>query len=212
MNSAMALAVLRALNVPLFTTADARAAFGGTMPSTSKTLARLAAVGLVVGVRRGLWTLNSELDPLLLPDYLTAPAPSYVSLQTALYRRGLIEQIPAVIFAVTLGKPQRLNTAFGTYSMHRIAPELFGGFEVLPNGAKLATAEKALVDLLYLSGSRQRYFAALPEIQFPRGFKKLEVERWLRCVPTTRLRTLAESRWVALKQQGRAPPARRPRD
>ena len=196
MSSTRALAQLRDLGVWVFTTADARALFGATTAGTSKTLSRLAATGLLFPVRRGLWSLSKTLDPLALVENLTAPAPGYVSLQTALYRRGVMDQIPAVIYATTTGKPQRIVSHFGTFSIHRIAPELFGGFEVLADGVKLATAEKALVDLLYLSGSRSRSFAALPEIELPADFNVEEASRWIRRIASPRLRTIVLTRWA----------------
>src|SRR6267142_823583 len=45
---------------------------------------RLARTGLVRPVRRGIWALGDRPDPLVLGDYITAPYPSYVSLQTSL--------------------------------------------------------------------------------------------------------------------------------
>ena len=196
MSSTRALAQLRDLGVQVFATADAQALFGGTTARASKTLSRLAEARLLFPVRRGLWSLSKTLDPLALVESLSAPAPGYVSLQTALYRRGVIEQIPAVIYATTTGKPQRIVSNFGTFSIHRIAPELFGGFEVLAGGVKLATAEKALVDFLYLSGSRSRSFAALPEIELPPGFDVKEASRWILRIASPRLKTLVLTRWA----------------
>lgn len=196
MNSALALTQLRQLGVPAFTTSDARALFGESTATASKTLARLARAGAVIPVAHGLWTLEAELDPFVLTDFLTAPAPSYVSLQTALYRRGVIEQIPAAIYVVTLGRAEIVKTTAGTFSMHKVPPELFGGFDVLENGARLASAEKAIVDFLYLSGTRNRRFAALPEIELPRGFNRRKVVRWIGLIPSTRHRVLARRRFT----------------
>lgn len=196
MNAALAFSLLRSLDVPAFTTADARALFGGTEPAASQTLAALTRQSLVVPLRRGLWTLDANIDPLLLPEWLSAPAPSYVSLLTALYRHGVIEQIPAVVYAVTLGKTKRDETNVGNYSLHRVAPEIFGGFEIAKNGVKLATAEKALVDVAYLSGTKGRLFAALPEIEVPRGFSVAEVRWWVKRIPSARHRVVSNA-WLA---------------
>ncbi|OGQ16994.1 MAG: hypothetical protein A2138_05680 [Deltaproteobacteria bacterium RBG_16_71_12] len=208
MNAAIALSRLRRLGTPVFTTADGRALFRGTTAGASQTLAALARHGLVVPLRRGLWSLDVEVDPLLLPEHLSAPSPSYVSLQTALYRRGVIEQIPSTIYAVTLGKTKRYHTSVGDYSLHRVAPELFGGFEIVAGGVKLATAEKALADVAYLSGGKSRLFAALPEIELPAGFSLPEARGWLARIPSKRHRTLAErwfEQWVRphVKARGR---------
>ncbi len=113
MNPTTALAILRELGVPALDTADAAAALGLTTAAASQTLTRLARAGLLCNVRHGTWWLEDALDPLRLPEHLTAPFPAYVSLQTALYRHGLIEQLPEVVYAVSLGKTKRLNTQAG---------------------------------------------------------------------------------------------------
>ena len=190
MNATDAYARLRRLGVPVVDTADAAAALGQTSAAASQTLTRLARAGLVTSIRHGTWWVNGTLDPLRLPEYLTAPLPSYVSLQTALHRHGLIEQIPTVVYAVSLARTQRLSTTAGAFSIHHVAPEVFGGFEELPSGVKLATAEKALFDFAYLSGGRSRLFTSLPELELPRGFRKKDLARWVQKIPSERGRTL----------------------
>jgi predicted transcriptional regulator of viral defense system len=203
MNTAGALARLQRLNVSAFTTADARAAFGGSTASASQTLAALADRDLAFSLRRGLWSLQKDVDPLLLPEHLSAPAPSYVSLWTALYRHGVIEQIPAVVYVVTLGKTKRYETTAGTFSLHRVSPEMFCGFEVTKEGIKLATVEKAIVDVAYLSGVKSRLFSSLPEIELPRSFDFTAVQRYLDRIPAKRHRTLAAV-WLARNIEKRA--------
>jgi predicted transcriptional regulator of viral defense system len=198
MNGPDALAILRKLGVPAIDTADAAAAFGLSTAAASQTLARLADAGLIRSVRHGTWWLEETLDPLRLPEYLTAPLPSYVSLQTALHRRGLIEQIPEVVYAVSLARTQRVKTRAGTFSIHHLAPEVFGGYEETGRGAKLATAEKALFDFAYLSSGRSRLFTSLPELELPRGFQRRELSRWLAKIPSERSRTLTAQKVDAL--------------
>jgi len=127
MNASQALARLRNLGVPVVTTADAAGVLALSTAGASHTLRRFARAGLVTFVRKGLWALDREMDPLLLTEYLTAPYPSYVSLQIALYHHGMISQIPSVTYAVTLARDRRINTPFGGYSFHHLPPELFGG-------------------------------------------------------------------------------------
>ena len=192
MNATDAFAVLRKLGVPAVDTSGAAAALGLSTAAASQTLGRLARAGLVKSVRHGTWWLEDALDPLRLPEYLTAPLPSYVSLQTALHRRGLIEQIPEVVYAVSLARTERMKTNVGTFSIHHVAPEVFGGYEETERGAKLATAEKALFDFAYLSGGRSRLFTSLPELELPRGFRQKELARWLAKLSSERSRTLTE--------------------
>ena len=54
--------------------------------------------------------------------------PAYVSVQSALYLHGMISQIPHVIYVASLARTQRVATTIGTYSIHQIAPEFFGGY------------------------------------------------------------------------------------
>lgn len=181
MTSVEALARLRQLGVPAVRTADAAAALASSPAAASALLARLGKAGLVTPVRSGLWWLEPSIEPMRLPEFLTWPRPSYVSLQSALWAHGLIEQIPEVTYAVSLGRSQVVTTRVGVVSLHHLAPELFGGFETSPHGVRMASAEKALFDFAYLSGGRSRQFAALPELSLPRNFRRraltLRVER-----------------------------------
>lgn len=204
MNARDAYARLLRLGVPVIHTADAAAALHLSSTAASMTLSRLVAAGLVSSVRHGMWWVDGAVDPYRLPEHLTAPLDSYLSLHTALHLRGLIEQIPEVLYAVTLGRTQRVTTLAGTFSFHHVAPEVFGGFEETEKGIKLATAEKALFDFAYLSAGRSRLFATLPELELPRGFRKSELRRWVERIPSARSRTLTESRLAAFLSQAAA--------
>lgn len=175
-------------------TADAAAALGQSTFAASQMLSRLAQSGLITAVRHGVWWVTGPVDPLRLPEHLTAPLPSYISLHTALHLRGLIEQIPVTVYAVSLARTQRIPTRVGHFSVHHVAPEVFGGYEETAGGVKLATAEKALFDFAYLSGGRSRLFTSLPELELPRGFRRSELARWLAKVPSARSRTLTANK------------------
>jgi predicted transcriptional regulator of viral defense system len=191
MNSLEALGRLRKLRVPAATTADAAAVLKVPIDAASHTLRRLAASGLVRPIRRGLWALGDDVDPLAFAEYVTAPYPSYISLQTALYRHAIIEQIPVMVYVVSLARSARIATTLGTYSVHHVRPELFGGFEHdHDSGINMATPEKALVDFLYLSPARGRLFAALPELELPRGFRASLAREWANRIPSPRLRDI----------------------
>jgi predicted transcriptional regulator of viral defense system len=205
MNGREAFACLRRLGVPVIETADAAAALEQTPYAASKTLARLRESGLVTAIRHGTWWLEGAVDPYRLPEHLTAPLPSYLSLQTALQLRGLIEQIPEVFYVVSLARSQRIETTAGTFSVHHVAPELFGGFDDSEAGVKLATPEKALFDLAYLSGGRSRRFVSLPELEIPKGFRTVELRRWVARIPSPRGRTLVTRKLERWLEAGRKP-------
>lgn len=179
MNAPEALARLRRLRVAVISTRDAAAVLRISASGATRMLGRLASAGVAGKVRHGLWWVDAAPDPLTLPEFLVSPYPAYVSLQSALYLRGMISQIPEVTYVVSLAWPERITTSLGVYSIHRTTPELFDGFEQLTSGAKLASAEKALFDLAYLSGSRTKLFAKLPELELPPNFDGMKLGQWL---------------------------------
>ena len=126
----------------------------------------LEEAGLVRRLRRGLWALDQGIDPFAVAPFLTAPFPAYVSFWSALSRHGMIEQIPRQISIASLDRPRRIVTSAGIYEVHRIAPELFGGYDGSQEAGYLATPEKALFDTVYVrtaAGSR----AFFPEPHTP---------------------------------------------
>ena len=145
-------------------------------------------------VMPGRWSVSGRPSPYLLASWLTDPYPSYVSLYTALSRRGLITQLPRTIYVVSLGRTRTVLTPVGTYSVHRLPPELFGGFEER-NGERMATAEKAVFDTLYFSARKGRRFAFLPEIELPASFSVSEVKRWIGLIDHPPLRLAVRQRW-----------------
>ena len=193
MNARDALGRLRALRVPAVTTADTAAVLGISIEAASHTLRRLGASGLLSPVRKGLWALRDRPDPLALAEYVTAPYPSYVSLQSALYLHGMVDQIPAMTYLVSLARSARVRTELGTYSVHHVRPEFFGGARQDPaSGIRLASPEKALVDFLYLSPTRSRLFAALPELELSKSFSSRAAQKWVGLIPSGRMRTIVE--------------------
>jgi hypothetical protein len=160
----------------------------------------MARAGLLVPIRRGLWSLESKVDPFTLPEHLTAPFPAYVSLQSALYAHGMISQIPQVVYVASLTRPQRIKTSVATFSVHRIPPELFGGFQER-NGAKIAEPEKALVDLLYLANVRSRLFTRLPELELPRAFSRRKASAWVNRIKAPYKKTMVATRLRVLLEE-----------
>lgn len=164
---------IRKLNLPALTTGEVAAALGISPSHASTLLRRLAAAGRVHHLMRNRWLINDRIDPLVLPEYLTAPWPTYVSLQTALFRHQIISQAPSVVYAVSLGRTARHTTPLGDVSIHHLDPSFFFGFEVTGRPAiKIALPEKALVDLLYLSPARSQLFASWPELEIPASFNR----------------------------------------
>lgn len=169
MNAAKALRLLRTQATPFFSTTDAAAMFAEPLSTASHTLSRLAESGLIRRLRRGHWSADPQPSALAYAAHVTAPLPSYVSLYSALYQHQLISQIPRVIYVASLARTQEITTTIGVYSVHQLQPALFGGYS--DDGVvRMASAEKALFDTLYLARARSGRFAGLTELELPAGF------------------------------------------
>ncbi len=185
---------------PIVTTREAAARWRTEQGNAGRRLRSLEEAGLVRRLRRGLWALDQELDPFAVAPYLTAPFPAYVSFWSALSRHGIIEQIPRQISVASLDRPRRIVTSAGIYEIHRIAPELFGGFEGSERAGYLATPAKALFDTVYIraaAGSR----AFFPELSIPPVFDRVQIDEWIGRVRSPRLRTLVARRLSDVLEQ-----------
>ena len=206
MKQTESLRILQALGQKLLTTKDAAAALGISPSSANKVLARLADCKFLLHLSRGHWAIGQTVDPLTLPEQLAAPYPAYVSLQTALFHHGMISQIPEVTYSVTLAKPKRIRTPVGIVSLHRMKPEFFFGFEpTASKGILMATPEKALLDVFYLSTARSRLFKALPEVELPRKFSWKQIRKFVQRIPFPQRRTIVEKRLTDWIQYNRRP-------
>ncbi|MCC6833049.1 MAG: hypothetical protein IT200_17080 [Thermoleophilia bacterium] len=189
MTGSQAYGRLRAFGRPVIETREAATLLQISPSNASHLLRSLGAAGLVRRIRHGLWAIDTATDPFVIAPYLTVPYPAYVSLWSALAAHDMIEQIPARVFIVSLGRSRRIDTGFGHYSVHHLAPEVFGGFEGDAEHGYLATPEKALFDTLYVRAPRGGR-AYLPELTLPNGFDAGELVRWRDLIPIPKLRTI----------------------
>ncbi|MFA6408927.1 MAG: hypothetical protein WCW01_01960 [Gammaproteobacteria bacterium] len=199
MEASAVLSKIKALKIAIFQTRDISVALDISITTASQALRRLEKFGHTIRLQRGLWALPEKVEPLMLPEYLTAPYACYVSLQSALYHHGMIEQIPEVIYAVTLMRTKKFKTQFATVSAHHIPPSFFGGFiSVGTNNIKIATPEKALLDFFYLSTAKSRLFTRLPELEIPQNFDVTLCKKWIKAIPTLQRRSLVEKKFLEL--------------
>jgi predicted transcriptional regulator of viral defense system len=117
-----------------------------------------ARAGKVVQLQRGLYTLAPSYQSERPHSYLIANhlvRGSYVSLHTALSHYDLIPEHVAVVTSVTTGRPGTWQNLYGRFSFQHIQPAFFFGFEYRQvthtQWAYVATPEKALLDLIYLT-------------------------------------------------------------
>lgn len=192
-------AKLLKLKQMVFQTADAASCLNISFAYASKILGRLADAGFLIHLMRSRWTFLDKVEPLQLPEYLTAPHPCYISLQSALYYHGIISQIPSAIYAISLARSQTIRNNLGLFSIHHIHADFFFGFEYIGKaGIKMATPEKALIDTLYLSPTNSRLFKALPEIEISTRFKIVEARKIIKKIKSARLRTIVTRKFNIL--------------
>lgn len=139
----------------IFTTADFQTLTGAAPSAATQALRRLAARGLVLRIKRGVW-VNRFIDchAFEAVPFLTAPWPAYVSLYSALSHGGIVAEIPHVIYGVTAGPPAKYRTGIGDFALHHLPSRLIWGYATRQEGAAtylIAEPEKAFLDLVYLS-------------------------------------------------------------
>ncbi len=188
MRTVDALGELQQLRRPVLETGEVVARLDVSRVRASQILHSLEEAGLVSRLRRGLWLLKPDTDPFSIPPYLTSPFPAYVSLWSALSKHRMIEQIPRQIFVVSLDRPRQVETPLATYSIHHLAPEVFGGFTGASDAGYIATPEKTLFDAVYLPSAR-RGPVFLPELELPEIFDTSEVTAWTQRISAPWLRT-----------------------
>ena len=120
-------------------------------------LSRWVRSGRVIRIHKGWYTLAEPYRRVRIDMNVVASTikrGSYVSLQSALAYHGMIPEYVAETTAVTTGRPQTLDTPFGRISCRHIKRDAFFGYARAEAGAQhahVATPEKALLDLLYLT-------------------------------------------------------------
>ena len=128
------------------------------VPALQRQLAGWVRSGKLVKVRKGLYALarphrKAEPDPFVVSNRLVMP--SYVSLESALHFHEIIPDVMQGVTAVTTGRVVEYETPLGRYVFHHVMQERFWGAEFVGvargQRALVASPEKALIDLLYLT-------------------------------------------------------------
>ncbi len=126
--------------------------------------------GRLLQLRRGLYTFPPPYADERPMSYVVANRlvqPSYVSLQAGLSYYGMIPEHVAAVTNVTTRRPQKLGNAFGHFWYRHLKTDFFFGFHywqvTKTQYAFIATPEKALLDLIYLTpnGDDEAYIREL---------------------------------------------------
>lgn len=188
----------------VFTTREYATASGVSMSSASRRLERLSGREALTRVTKGVWanTAHPHFHPLACVPYLLGSEQGYVSFLTALHLQGVLSQIPRSHQVATTGRPRVLDSPLGKFEFFRIKPELMSDGVDWSNTHQpylIASAEKALLDTLYIATRKGRRFAKLPEVDLGGTFRRREFERLLKQSDyTARIRSAMASRWQQL--------------
>lgn len=153
-------------------------------------LSRWVTAGRLYQLRRGLYALAPPFQKVLPHPFLVAnrlDPGSCVSLQSVLAEHSLIPEYVPVTTSVTLGRPGRWDTPLGSYLFRHLQADLLTGFHrvALAGGqdALVASAEKALLDLIYLE----------PDADSPEYLAELRLQNLEEVLDLTELRRMADA-------------------
>jgi predicted transcriptional regulator of viral defense system len=147
-------------NVPCgyFTGNEVSALLGGSDDKRYGLVKRAIAGEEIIHIRRGLYCLapkyqKKSINPYTLAQHIYGP--SYISLESALSRRGWIPEAVYTVTNVSSGKSKVFTTPLGVLSYSRVPQKIFYvGVERLQDDAGnvffMASALKALADYVYV--------------------------------------------------------------
>lgn len=185
-----------------FTTREFALASNITIPASLERLKRLAQKKYLLKLNRGLWANPHHpfFNPFLAVPYLLGNDQGYVSFLSALSKEAIISQIPQVIQVATTGKSKFLKTPIGNFEFFQLNPSCHKhGITQASSTTKqtylIASPEKALLDLLYLSTRKGKRFGSLPALDFSENFNKTIFWKLLtEAVQDSRIRSAIKSK------------------
>lgn len=151
---------------------------------------RFEAAGLLKRYCRGIYVAR-DFDPQVLSAKVRTD--SYISFGSALaYHRLIGTESPFLVSCVV---PSRASEFAGEVNLSyaRISKELYFGMGPLENGAKMADAEKAVLDTLYFYQHKKVfYFNVFQDIDFA-ALSKERVDMYLERYVNPRFRAFARN-------------------
>lgn len=189
--------LLKVADEPVFRTGFL-AANGGSLGKLRLQLSRWVKAGKLIQLTKGLYTLAEPYRKVTPHPFVLANAikkASYVSLQSALGYYGMIPEHVPTVTSVTTQRPERVETLLGQFAFRHIKKSWFHSYQQIDFGsgqrAFIATPEKALLDLVYLTPGADNY-DFLTELRL-QGPEQLDLDAILELADkSTKLRRAAE--------------------
>ena len=185
----------------IFTTRDYSSYAQLSMSAAAKKLLRLKEKRLLTRVTKGIWANTSHpyFHPLSCVSFLLNREQGYVSFLTALHLHGLLSQIPKTIQVASTGHSRKLDSPVGYFEFIQMKPELMQQGLIWSDTQLpflLASAEKAVIDVLYIATRKNKRFARLPELTLENSlFDKNKFKHLFNQLPlSTRILNAMEAR------------------
>ena len=203
------------LNSPCFTRDNLALLLGGARRTLDYRISGLVAKGEIVVIKPGFYINTQKVanDQSALESVSgVLVSPSYISLEYAMSRYGLIAESAFGITCVTTKKPRKFISGGYSYIYRKIKPAMFFGYQTIGESYikyNLAYLYKALVDYIYLTplGSAEAVNGLVLESRF--NWDVFTSNDWLefeRCTLLLDSRKLAQVLKV-LKKEGIYVPA-----
>jgi predicted transcriptional regulator of viral defense system len=138
----------------LFTLSDLVLLTGDKRSSLSVQLSRMVRSGIIERPVRG-WYANPFAPPSDEELAMVIRQPSYLSLEYALARHGVLSQTVHVHTLVTTRLPYTFRMGRRVFEYHQVKKDLFRGYQK-EGYVLVAEPEKALLDLIYVRLVRGR--------------------------------------------------------
>lgn len=138
----------------LFSLSDLVLLTGDRRSSLTVQLSRLVSSGIVERPARG-WYANPFSPPSDEEVAMIIRRPSYLSMEYALSRHGVLSQRAEVLTLVTTRLPYTFRSGDTAFEYHQVKRSLFWGYRA-EGEVLVAEPEKALLDLVYVRHVRGR--------------------------------------------------------
>ncbi|VAW93565.1 hypothetical protein MNBD_GAMMA21-3066 [hydrothermal vent metagenome] len=168
------LSLLNRQEFVIFTTREYAQVAGISLSSASRTLARYTKEETLTHLTKGIWanTTHPYFTPLACVPYLLGKEQGYVSFLTALHLHSVLAQIPKSFHIAITGHTRKLDTEVGRFEFIKLKPELMReGIDWSETRLPylMASVEKTLLDVIYISTRKHNRFGQLPELDLVPG-------------------------------------------
>ena len=121
-------------------------------------------------LKNGLYVISERAKSLKMETIaFNLYQPSYISLEWALFKYGLIPEIVFNPTSVTARTTRTFKNSFGLFSYRHLKKELFFGYRKISENDQIyliAEPEKALLDYLYLNSPKIKTPEDIEELRF----------------------------------------------